>query len=227
MRTRSLIAGREKRHMSNEKGARVTAGTYPRHTTNGDAGGAMPSDVSLMLRAREDEEAAFALLYGRYYRKVLSFFYAMSREPETAADLCQETFLRIWKLRKRYEATGSFAAYLFTFARYVWREKRRAAMKAWRNGLMRVDAVSWDELPDKAACRPDRAAISSELEAHVLDALSALPEEQRMAFVLRTVQGLSLDEIAAVMDCPANTVRSRRILAIGKLRQILRGIMVL
>jgi RNA polymerase sigma-70 factor (ECF subfamily) len=74
---------------------------------------------------------------------------------------------------------------------------------------------------------PDEAAQNAELMNHITTALDQLPDEQRMAFVLRTVQGLSLDEISSVMQCPVNTVRSRRLLAIRRLRDALRGIMVL
>jgi RNA polymerase sigma factor (sigma-70 family) len=54
-----------------------------------------------------------------------------------------------------------------------------------------------------------------------LAALDELPEEQRMVFVLRHIRGLSIEETAAALDCPVNTVRSRRILALRKLRTLL------
>ena len=72
------------------------------------------------------------------------------------------------------------------------------------------------------AARPDNALARSELEACILGALNKLPEEQRMAFVLQVVEGLSSAETASVMQCPVNTVRSRKILAIRKLRVHLR-----
>ena len=91
-------------------------------------------DTTLMLRVRWGDERAFVELYRRYHRKLMDFFYGMSRNAQTAEDLCQETFLRVWKLRRRYAATGSFPAYLFAFARNVWLErcretKRRQALR--------------------------------------------------------------------------------------------------
>jgi RNA polymerase sigma-70 factor (ECF subfamily) len=74
---------------------------------------------------------------------------------------------------------------------------------------------------------PDEAAQNAELRDRITAALDELPDEQRMAFVLRTVQGLSLEEISTTMQCPLNTVRSRRLLAIRHLRNALRGILVL
>ena len=58
-------------------------------------------------------------------------------------------------------------------------------------------------------------------------ALDGLPTEQRMAFVMRAIEGLSIEEIASAMQCPVNTVRSRKLLAVKKLRGVLKGLLVL
>jgi RNA polymerase sigma-70 factor (ECF subfamily) len=184
-------------------------------------------DTELMLRVQWGSERAFAELYGRYFRRLLDFFYAMTRDVHLAEDLCHETFLRLWRLRVRYTASGAFAAYLFTVARHIWLERRRAARKEWKLGV----AQRTEDEPGRRApgwpSTPDEEAHRAEIGARILSALEQLPEEQRMAFVLRTVQGLSLDEIAQVMQCPVNTVRSRRLLAIQRLREALQGLLVL
>lgn len=192
-------------------------------------------DADLMLQVRWGSEPAFAELYHRYYRKLLDFFHGMlvsahhgrGESPHLAEDLCHETFLRLWRVRGRYAATGSFAAYLFTVARNIWFERCRTMKKDSRLGF----AESLEEMPNcpvaANGCPPDRAAERAELDGRIVDALAELPEEQRMAFVLRTVEGLSLDEIAAILQCPVNTVRSRRLLAIKRLREVLRGLLIL
>ena len=194
-----------------------------RTVANRDRFGEM-ADTDLMLRVQWGSESAFAELYSRYYRRLLDFFYGMSRDTQGAEDLCHETFLRIWRLRARYRPSGVFAAYLFTVARHIWFEGVRQARKEWRLGVMRPI----DEVPLASSHpEPDTLAYRAEVDARVFAALEELPEEQRMAFVLRTIEELSLDEIAEVMECPVNTVRSRRLLAIKRLRQILRGLLVL
>jgi len=180
-----------------------------------------------MLEVRTGNEAAFSALYERYHRRVLGFFYGMSHDAELASELCQETFLRIWKMRERYKAMGSFPAYLFTFARNVWREWSRSARRT-----ARVEAAvpaEGDVQEQAVACawHPGEASVQAEVIERVLAALDRLPEEQRMAFVMWAVEGLPLNEIAGVMDCPVNTVRSRRILAVKKLREALKGMLVL
>lgn len=69
-------------------------------------------DPALMRRVSADDECAFEQLYHRYHRRLLDFFYALGRDPQTAEELAADTFARIWHLRKRYAATGSFPAYL-------------------------------------------------------------------------------------------------------------------
>ncbi len=181
------------------------------------------SDVQLMLQVRLGDERAFEALHGRYQRKLLAFFYGMSRNPHTANDLCQETFLRVWAVRARYRATGVFAGYLFGVARMIWLEWLRAQQRAGRLG-QRDGGEAAETVAARAQCRPDVRAESTEMERRLFEALEALPEEQRMVFVMRTIEGLSLETIAAALDCPLNTVRSRRILAVKRLRHLLASV---
>ena len=184
-------------------------------------------DTTLMLRVRWGDEHAFAELYRRYYRKVMGFFYGMSRDAQTSEDLCQETFLRIWKLRRKYAASGSFPAYVFAFARNVWLEQCRQGRKHQRLGLVRSVDQDVQLVTASMSTHPDVAAARSELADCIFGALDELPVEQRMAFVMRNIEGLSIREIASAMQCPMNTIRSRKILAIKKLREALKGLLVL
>jgi len=184
-------------------------------------------DTALMLRVRWGDEHAFSELYDRYYRKVMGFFYGMSRNAQTCEDLCQETFLRVWKLRRRYQATGSFPAYLFAFARNVWLEQCREIRKRQRFGTRQSGGDDWQLAAASRSTRPDAVAARSEIEERIFDALDDLPVEQRMVFVMRAIEGLSIEEIASAMQCPVNTVRSRKLLAIKKLRAGLKGLLVL
>ena len=183
-------------------------------------------DTDLMLRVQWGSDRAFAELYQRYYRRLLDFFYGMGRDAHAAEDLCHETFLRLWQLRVRYTVSGSFTAYLFSVARRIWLERGRQERKQWRLGVaQRLDAPGAAVLASTDPGPGDRA-YGSELAERIAAAVQELPAEQRMAFVLRTVEGMSLRDIASVMQCPVNTVRSRRLLAIKRLREALRGLRV-
>lgn len=178
------------------------------------------SDIALMLRVRGGEEPAFATLHQRYQGRVLHFFHGMSRNPVEAADLCQECFLRLWKIRRRFRATGSFPAYLFGIARHVWLERHRTEQRVWRLGVKQE--LPLDTLPARQPGKnPVERAERAELSQRLFLALDALPEDQRMVFILRCIEGMSLPDIAGTLDCPLNTVRSRKILAFKKLRYLL------
>jgi len=183
-------------------------------------------DVALMLRVQWGCEDAFQEIYARYHRRLLDFFYGMSRSVHESEDLCHETFLRVWRLRARYAPSGSVGAYLFTVARHIWLENARQVRKRRRLGA-ETPLESLAECLPNGRPGPDVLADRHEMNARIFAALDQLPDEQRMAFVLRTVDGLGLDEIAEILECPLNTVRSRRLLAIRQLREALKGLLIL
>lgn len=185
---------------------------------------AQNDDVVLMMRVRSGDDCAFEILFDRYQRPLLNFFQGLSHNPCSARDLAQETFLRVWKIRKRYLASGTFPAYLFGIARMIWLESCRREQKVWRLGS-RQDEATLYALPAGTSDSPRWQASRTELHGHLYAALDELPEEQRMVFVLRSIDGLSLEDIAAIMDCPVNTVRSRKLLAVKKLRHLLESVM--
>ncbi len=183
-------------------------------------------DTELMTRVRKNDDRAFREVYNRYQRRLLDFFYGMSRSTHTAQDLTQETFFRIWRLRARYSPNGSFPAYLFSFARNIWLEHCRELKKRRKLGRLEMFDVAAHELRADVAHHPDEIVWRSELSDTIGKALQSLPDEQRMAFVLRNIDGLSLQEVSQVLQCPTNTVRSRKLLAVKKLRLKLKDLFV-
>lgn len=181
------------------------------------------ADIALMLLVRGGDERAFARLYDRNYRAIQRFFFSLSRDVTVSYDLCQETFVRIWRARHRYAATGTFKAYLYTFARHIWLEQCRRVRKERMLGLASHIEDYFDSLAAPSSGEPDGLAVRAESRASIEAALDELPEEQRLAFTLRYMQGLSPEEIARVMDCPVNTVRSRKLAALRKLRELLQS----
>lgn len=180
------------------------------------------ADAVLMHRvALTGDEQAFELLYDRYGRRIHHYFYGLTRHAGTAEDLCQETFIRLWTLRTRYRPTGSFAAYLFSVARLIWLEACRGFAKDRRLGHYALDNDEALALADSGRNRPDRLAHCADIEVRIFNALDTLPDDQRMAFLMRVIEDLPLEEIADAMACPVNTVRSRKLLAMKKLQTAL------
>jgi RNA polymerase sigma-70 factor (ECF subfamily) len=148
----------------------------------------------------------FAALVQRHSRFVFQVAYSVLRNPHDAEDAVQETFLKIYRTR-RWD--------------HVEDEKGFLARSAWR--------VAIDRLPERAPAEPDldlpaagqnpeQAAIAADRHALVARLIDALPEDLRRPLALSTVEEMTSQQIAAVMDIPEATVRGRLMRA----RQILK-----
>jgi RNA polymerase sigma-70 factor, ECF subfamily len=157
------------------------------------------SDRSLVERTRAGEEAAFGLLVGRYGQPILSLCYSSTLDAGEAEDLSQEIFLSAWRHLGRFRGESSFSTWLFALARNACVDRARRARGRARPGLN-------DDLIDP--CATDRAAQRASMRA-IFAAARELSLPLRQALLLRDVQGLSYEEIAALQGAPIGTVRSR------------------
>lgn len=164
-------------------------------TREGDIGsdGSGRDDMPLVEAARRDT-AAFGALYERYRDRVYWYLLTRTRDPEDAADLLQQVFLRAFDAFPRYRPRkGPFAGWLFAIARNAainFHHRQRAT-------------VAWDLVPEAL-----RTPLVDDLEAGVLrreavaqlrTAFATLDEDKRELLVLRFVAGLTAAEIAAVI----------------------------
>jgi RNA polymerase sigma-70 factor, ECF subfamily len=171
-------------------------------------------DEILMHRIARNDAAAFDLLFLRHHRAVFSDTLRMVGDGPAAEDLTQECFLRVWRARERYQPTAAFRTWLFTIARRLALDelKRRAIHPTVLPAQTADDedpARIVEFFADGEMANPQEIVMSREL-SRVLDrALCDLPVEFREAAVLRDVEGMSYEEIAAVLGCPLGTVKSR------------------
>ncbi len=184
------------------------------------------SDEALMLRYRDGEVRAFEVLLTRHRKPVYNFILRFVMDPALAEDLLQETFLRVIKGTESYERQAKFTTWLYTIARNLCvdasrRGKHRKAasldapLDEEEQGATLLDRVS----DQKGAV--DRQVIGKQLGERIARAVDQLAEEQREVFVLREVLDLPFKEIAAIVGCPENTVKSRMRYALEKLRDAL------
>ena len=184
------------------------------------------SDESLMLRYRDGDVRAFELLVTRHRKALFNFILRFVRDTAAAEDVTQETFLRLVKGADAYERQAKFTTWLYTIARNLCVD---AARRGKHRKAASLDAPLSDEdgaaslldlVPDTGA-GVDRQAQSRELAVRLRQAIEALPDEQREIFLLREVADLQFNEIANVIGCPENTVKSRMRYALEKLREAL------
>jgi RNA polymerase sigma-70 factor (ECF subfamily) len=184
------------------------------------------SDESLMLRYRDGDVRAFEVLVTRHRKPLFNFILRFVRDTAQAEDVTQETFLRLVKGADAYERQAKFTTWLYTIARNLCVDAsrrgkhRKAASLDAPIGDEDGSATLLDLVPDGAA-GVDRQAQSRELAVRMRAAIEALPDEQREIFLLREVADLQFNEIAAVIGCPENTVKSRMRYALEKLREAL------
>ncbi len=180
------------------------------------------SDIDRMRLARiaQGDGDALAELYDRYARPVYSLALRILRDARDAEDVVQEVFAQAWRQASRYTATrGAVAAWLLTLARSRAIDRLRAR-RARPEGAS--DDAAALRLMD-ASPPIEHQLLSAEQIARVRAALGDLPVLQRVAIELAYFEGLSHVEIADHLEQPLGTVKTRIRLAMGKLRETLRG----
>lgn len=170
------------------------------------------SDTELIHRVQAGQRAAFDVLVRRYQQKVFNLVLRYVREPMEAEDVTQEAMIKAYRALPGFRGDSAFYTWLY-----------RIAINTAKNRLSNVSRKLFVRLPqdedgDSASfvdsrlrdeATPERLLLSEEIEDTVNQAMQALPEELRAAIVMRELDGLSYEEIAAAMDCPVGTVRSR------------------
>lgn len=181
-------------------------------------------DVELMrkVQATSDHEA-FRELIERHQNAVVGTVAKMLGNPSEAEDIAQQVFLRLWKARARYQVKAKFTTYLYTITRnQVFNESRRRSRRKESSLDQRKEDYEL-ELPANPNQQPDNEQLNAELRAAIDEAITALPEKQRLAVVLRRYQNLPYEEIAEVLGLTVSAVKSQLFRARGTLRQSLAG----
>ena len=186
------------------------------------------SDHELMAAVREGDAAAFDELVRRYQSLMIGYLYRMVNDYETALDLAQEAFVRLYRNAHRYRANHSFSTYLYKIAtnlaigelrrRRRWNLLSLVSLFATKDGEEEraFDPPDTQPLPEARILREEQRRI-------VARAVASLPEKYRAAIVLRDIQGLEYEQIAEILGLPLGTVKSRINRARNFLREKLRG----
>ena len=180
------------------------------------------TDSALMSRLAAGDDLALNILMTRWSGRVVGFIYRMTGRHETAVDLAQETFVKLYQARTRYRPQDSFSTYLFAIAVNLARNRLR-----WWRRRPTVELQEWSAA-EGAGTEETREAGASALEraeraAAVQAAIAALPRELREAIVLFEYERLSQAEIAAIVGVTSKAVETRIYRAREKLRAALQA----
>ncbi|MBN1449310.1 MAG: sigma-70 family RNA polymerase sigma factor [Bacteroidetes bacterium] len=169
------------------------------------------SDEELMLLFQRDVQLGFDILVERYQDPLMNFIYRFTGDMDDAADILQDTFIRVYKKKMYYKTIARFSTWVYTIAGNLAKSELRRGHRKYTTKLVQqrhedeeytLPIANEDPLPD-------RSADSSIIYDRIQRALLELPDVFREAVVLRDIQDLSYEEIAEVIGMPIGTVKSR------------------
>ncbi len=172
------------------------------------------SDLALIERISQRDEAALAALYDRYAAMLSSVLNRILRDNQAAEEILQDIFFQLWRMPARFDpARGSLPGWLLVIAR------NRAISR-----LRRHNPASGDELGENSVVLPgnfESVVVQKQLLDRVKHALENLPAEQRSCIELAYFEGLTHSEIAERMGDPLGTVKTRLRSAVETLKRTL------
>ena len=170
--------------------------------------GSIPSE-ELLAKTAEGDEYAFATLVRRHQTSVLNLIYRYVGDRTMARDLAQEVFIRVWRAAKRYEAKAKFTTWIYRITANLCLNELKSfgKKKLLFGGSPREEGQTRDERSNVSPSAED-LLLAEERSRQISDALQGLPENQRMALILKRYDNLSYGEIAKIMECSVSAVES-------------------
>ena len=187
------------------------------------------TNIRLMLAVQDDDASAFEELMFRFQGRVQSLFRHLLGNRETAEDLTQDVFLRVFRARKSYQPSAKFSTWLFTIANNValnqLRSQHRKPETQFGGESGGADSESFlnpaETMAAGSESLPAKQLDKVELREMVRLAIEALNERQRMAVLLNRFEGMNYMEIADVMQLSPQAVKSLLCRAHIQLRNLL------
>lgn len=173
-----------------------------------------PEDSALMARFRAGDHTAFNRLFDRYRDRVVSYAWRMLRNHEEAEEVALEAFCRV--VEGAWNPGGSFRAFLFTVAHRLCIDRLRKRQRTLR--FVRL----WKAAEGRTVT-PEESVANDQQQAVLEHAIAGLPEPHRAAVLLYYGQELRSKEVARILGCSDQQVRSRLSYARKRLRGLLAG----
>jgi len=176
-------------------------------------------EAELISRCQKGDQDAFKEIFDQYHKKVYRIAYGVVRRREDALDIVQEVFIKLFHSIRNFKGKSLFYTYLYRMTINAAIDHTRKMGKFPSSTL---DEEGGIQLSDGVEKRPDQVLLHKELEGRVNAAMEKLPTDQRMALILREVEGLSYQEMAEAMGCSIGTVMSRLHYGRKKIQELLK-----
>jgi RNA polymerase sigma factor (sigma-70 family) len=172
-------------------------------------------EPALMRRISRQERHAFELLYRSYYRRLTRFLDRLTRRPQMIEEILDDTMLVVWRKAATFNGTSQVSTWVFAIA-YKTAMKALKRERKWARSLV-------DEEEPTFAPSPETVLIEGESRSALWRVVAGLSAEQRTVVELTYYHGFGYQEIAQIVGCPVNTVKTRMFHARRKLGAVLRA----
>jgi RNA polymerase sigma-70 factor (ECF subfamily) len=165
----------------------------------------------LMARIAKGDEDAFEILVNRHQTSVLNLVYRFIGDRTQAKDLAQEVFIRVWQAAKTYKPEAKFTTWIYRItANLCFNELKSARRKKWFsfNWSDEDGEHTFEETLSDGPPSAEDILLEKERSRQISDALHSLPDNQRLALILKRYDDLSYQEIAKVIGCSVSAVES-------------------
>ncbi len=168
-------------------------------------------DKEIIERVKNGDKKAYDLLVLKYQQRVINLISRFVKNYADALDISQETFIKAYKALPNFRGESAFYTWLYRIA--VNTAKNHLTVQSRKITKSDYDVAEIEQIEGNMTLTeqttPENLLIKDELQETVLNTIENLPEDLKSAIMLREIEGLSYEEIAAVMECPVGTVRSR------------------
>jgi len=177
-------------------------------------------DEELVASAQQGDRRAFEELVERHKHRAYHIAFGFTRDREAAKDLSQDAFLKAFINLKNFDGRSSFYTWFYRIVVNVCLDHKRRYKRGSSSSFDETVESQIEPSHEPAKPRsPDQQVLARQIADQVEKALGALPARQRTAFVLKNNQGLSIKEIAELMDTAEGTVKVHLHRAVAALRE--------
>ena len=174
----------------------------------------LADEVALLHRVARGERLAFDVFYRTYYRRLHRFLEQVMRRPELVGEVLNDTMLVVWRKAGTFNQGSRVSTWIFAIA-------YRRALKTLKRAPDPAIEVALTEDPAQTDPGLEESLVERDTARHLRTALGSLSADQRAVVELTYYHGYAYREIAQIVGCPVDTVKTRMFHARRKLRDLL------
>jgi RNA polymerase sigma-70 factor (ECF subfamily) len=168
-------------------------------------------DKDLVKRVQRGDKSAYDLLVIKYQHRIIQLVNRYIKDPSEAQDVAQEAFIKAYRALPNFRGDSAFYTWLYRIA--INTAKNYLLSRSRRYSDYQVDVQDAEQIENAPQLQgrdtPEYLLMNDDIIRTIEAVIDNLPEEMRIAIMLREFEGMSYDEIAQTMECPVGTIRSR------------------